>query len=171
MKHYFGLFFSILIGVCALNENSATVLSARCKSRCLAKDCSACMKPCEEEKKGIISCSIFCASGAHVKRKNICKDSCKFMKHLHLEDDGNSSCPTGVAESKCKCDLMRPENVHVSTPSTKKEPRTIIWNGTWPPETVFLVFVRSQKKGMYMSQGTSQDWREFKQVKNYKCRG
>ena len=37
MKHYFGLFFSILIGVCALNENSATVLSARCKSRCLAK--------------------------------------------------------------------------------------------------------------------------------------
>lgn len=59
---------------------------------------------------------------------------------------------------------MQPKSVHFSTPTTKKEPRTISWNGTWPPETVFLVFVRSQKKGMYMSQDTSQDWREFKQV-------
>lgn len=173
MKHYFGLFFSILISFCAFNENSATVLSARCKSRCLAKeilryrnvtsvpycttkDCSACMKPCQEEKKASLSCYILCGSNAHVKKRNICKDSCKFMKHLHLEDHGNSSCPTGVAESKCK--LMRPENVHISTPTTKKESTKVIWNGTWPPETVFVVFERWQKKGL------SQDWREFKQT-------
>ncbi|XP_020605527.1 anosmin-1-like isoform X2 [Orbicella faveolata] len=173
MKHYFGLFFSILIGVCVFNENSATVLSARCKSRCLAKvtavpecitqDCSACMKPCQDqEKKGILSCSILCGSGAHVKRRNICKDSCKFMKHLHLEDHGNSSCPTGVAESKCE--LMRPENVQVSPPKTKKESRKVTWNGTWPPETVFIIFERWHKKGMSAAQGTSQGWREFKQT-------
>lgn len=27
----------------------------------------------------------FQGSGAHVKRRNLCKDSCKFIKHLHLE--------------------------------------------------------------------------------------
>lgn len=27
----------------------------------------------------------FQGSGAHAKRRNLCKDSCKFIKHLHLE--------------------------------------------------------------------------------------
>ena len=57
---------------------------------------------------------------------------------------------------------MRPENVFTAT--TKNESRTITWNGTWPPETVFVVFARWQKKGVSVYQGTSQDWREFKQV-------
>lgn len=60
---------------------------------------------------------------------------------------------------------MRPENVHISTPTTKKESSKVIWNGTWPPETVFVVFERWQKKGL------SQDWREFKQVENIRVEG
>ena len=43
---------------------------------------------------------------------------------------------------------MRPENVHIFTPTT------------WPPETVFVIFKRWQKEGM------SEGWREFKQVEN-----
>lgn len=61
-------------------------------------------------------------------------------------------------------ELMRPENVQVSPPKTKKESRKVSWNGTWPPETVFIIFERWHKKGMSAAQGTSQGWREFKQV-------
>lgn len=61
---------------------------------------------------------------------------------------------------------MRPENVQVSTPTTNKESRTviIIWNGTWPSDTVFVVMARWQKKGMSAAQSASQGWRELKQV-------
>ena len=60
---------------------------------------------------------------------------------------------------------MRPENVHISTPTKKKESAKVIWNGTWPPGTVFVIFERVQKKGM------SQGWREFKQVENTSVEG
>ena len=60
---------------------------------------------------------------------------------------------------------MRPENVHISTPTKKKESAKVIWNGTWPPGTVFVIFERVQKKGM------SQGWREFKQVENTSIEG
>jgi len=59
---------------------------------------------------------------------------------------------------------MRPVDVRVSPPKTKKESREVVWNGTWPPETVFVVFERQQKKEMSEAQGTLQGWREFKQV-------
>jgi len=59
---------------------------------------------------------------------------------------------------------MRPVNVQVSSPKVKEESRKVVWNGTWPPETVFVVFERQQKNEMSETQGTSQGWREFKQV-------
>lgn len=151
-------------------------LSARCRSRCFSKEnqrqniteipvkcttnhCLACLKPCDQRKKDALSCNWLCGLQSTLEARN-CKESCKFLKHLHLQD-GNYSCPTGVPNKQCL--LMRPEDVQAVVVSKRKKIAdlnyTISWNGSWPSSTVFVVMSRQQKKLTSLDS----EWTEFKQ--------
>ena len=60
---------------------------------------------------------------------------------------------------------MKPENVHVAASVRNKrlENYTIIWNGTWPSSTVFVVMVKQWKKGSSTDANT--EWIELMQVR------
>ena len=59
---------------------------------------------------------------------------------------------------------MKPENVHVAASVRNKrlENYTIIWTGTWPSSTVFVVMVKQWKKGSSTDANT--EWIELMQV-------
>ncbi|XP_022788161.1 anosmin-1-like isoform X2 [Stylophora pistillata] len=177
-------YVTIVIGfiVCLQQKKSlAAVLSARCRSRCLAKevethlnitwisecvteDCSACMKPCEQRrKKEKLSCVSICGPPVvPVKNGNACRESCRFLKWMHTEGD-NSSCP--IASTKSQCVLMQPENVEVEVSSNDHSQNfSIKWNGSWPTATVFIVSTRKQTKGKQLDKDVSHDWEELIQT-------
>ncbi|RMX37715.1 hypothetical protein pdam_00023012 [Pocillopora damicornis] len=165
MNHYAIILVGFFILHLQHKKSLASVLSARCRSRCLAKQeiethlnvtwisecvtegCSACMKPCEQRKKEKLSCASICGSPVTpVKNRNACTESCGFLKLMRTE---------GV--------LMQPENVEVSI-NDHLQKFSIKWNGSWPNATVFIVLTRKQMKGKQLDKDAWHDWEELIQT-------
>ncbi|XP_067046838.1 anosmin-1-like [Acropora muricata] len=179
------LLLAALIGNLVFQTSASLVNSARCRSRCIAKEiqnhnvsvqcgsssqCLACMQPCNESKilKGLPCLSICRIKfGKFPQLEKVCQESCKFIKHLHLKDGNNnsSSCPPQLEVPRNNCVLMSPTNVEVSVPkkNSKIEHYQLRWNGTWPLGTVFVIMSR-QIKTRRLSANDTAVWIDMKQT-------
>ncbi|XP_068736034.1 anosmin-1-like isoform X3 [Montipora capricornis] len=173
LSYYLIIVWLAFIGKTSFSVGSASWSSAKCRSRCISQitvqcdnnsHCLACLQPCEEKKLSkVLSCSRFCSVNfmKSTKLEKVCRDSCKFLKHLNLKDL-NSSCPLEVPRNQCV--LMRPESVQVSI---RRHAYIVSWNGTWPPGTVFIVMSRQTEKASLSNSTPADAWTEIKQTTSH----
>lgn len=172
-SYYLIIVWLAFTGKTSFSVGSASWSSAKCRSRCISQitvqcnnnsHCLACLQPCEEKKLSkVLSCSRFCSVNfmKSTKLEKVCRDSCKFLKHLNLKDL-NSSCPLEVPRNQCV--LMRPESVQVSI---RRHAYIVSWNGTWPPGTVFIVMSRQTEKASSSNSTPADAWTEIKQTTSH----